>query len=157
MEDHLNPGLGPRWWFHRFCCFHSCGVDPIRLYKYRSKRVETTNYLRSHPPLKDTKRTFHQQFMFMEFLCLWVKGEVWGSIFPGAHVGKIIETRWATFVGFLLAGHPASGCPTFMEGRFEWPRACSQDGMGGGFGDGFHVGPHVVYHFGSVAIAEWPS
>ena len=79
-----------------------------------------------------------------------VKGEVWGSIFPGAHVGKIIETRWATFVVFLLAGHPASGCPTFMEGRFEWPRACSQDGMGGdsGFGDGFHV----VYHVDSVAI-----
>lgn len=33
--------------------------------------------------------------------------------------------QWRIFV--FLAGHPASGCPTFMEGRFEWPRACSQD------------------------------
>ena len=62
-----SPQPGARWWFHRFFCFQSWGVDPIWLYKYRSKRVETSNYLRSHPPLEDTKRTFHQQFMLRNF------------------------------------------------------------------------------------------
>ena len=33
----------------------------------------------------------------------------------------------------IFAGHEASGCPTFMQDRFEWPLACSQDaGVGRG-------------------------
>ena len=42
-------------------------------------------------PWKMGPRKFHQQFMFRMFCReVWVKGEVWGPIFPGAHVGKII-------------------------------------------------------------------
>ncbi len=39
-------------------------------------------------------RKFHQQFLFGNFFrIVGVKGEVWEPIFPGAHVGKIIEQK----------------------------------------------------------------
>eukprot|EP00439_Symbiodinium_sp_Y106_P060598 s3931_g8.t10 len=35
--------------------------------------------------------------------------------------------QWTTVGRTAPAGHAAAGCPTFMEGRFEWPESCSQD------------------------------
>ncbi|CAE7824877.1 unnamed protein product, partial [Symbiodinium necroappetens] len=35
--------------------------------------------------------------------------------------------QWTVLGQTAPAGQAAAGCPTFMEGRFEWPDSCSQD------------------------------
>eukprot|EP00434_Breviolum_minutum_P013373 symbB.v1.2.011782.t1/scaffold798.1/size257095/3 len=53
---------------------------------------------------------------------------MFGNAFVFNHLMvKDMKRQWDHLGATAPAGHPASGCPTFMEGRFEWPRACSQD------------------------------
>lgn len=38
-----------------------------------------------------------------------------------------MKRQWPRLGETAPSGHEASGCPTFMQDRFEWPLACSQD------------------------------
>lgn len=38
-----------------------------------------------------------------------------------------MKRQWPQLGATAPGGHQASGCPMFMEGRFEWPASCSQD------------------------------
>lgn len=38
-----------------------------------------------------------------------------------------MKRQWPRLGETAPSGHEASGCPSFMQDRFEWPRACSQD------------------------------